>query len=183
MPGSLHAAFGEGELALLHTMLARGLNCPRTSSLGRLFDAVAALAGVRTQRGFEGQAAMALEFAAERAAPDGTYPWAFADGDVCVADLAPLLAALLRDCEAGLEPGILARRFHAALADLALAWARFAGLHDVVLTGGCFQNALLTTLVTERLAAAGFRVHRHRHFPPNDGSIALGQACVAASSR
>lgn len=183
MPEPFRAAFGAGELGLLQTMLARGLNCPQTSSLGRLFDAVAALAGIRAQRGFEGQAAMALEFAAERAAPDGTYPWAFAEGDACVAHPAPLLAALLRDLAAGLAPEVLARRFHAALADLALAWARFAGLRDVVLTGGCFQNALLTALVTERLTAAGFRVHRHRRFPPNDGSIALGQACVAAGSR
>ena len=180
MPEALRSAFGDGELGLLQTLLARDLNCPRTSSLGRLFDAVAALAGVRTRRGFEGQAAMELEFAAERVAPDGTYPWAFAGDETRVADPAPLLEALLRDRARGAEPGLLARRFHAALADLALAWARHAGLRDVVLAGGCFQNALLTGLVAERLGAAGYRVHRHRRFPPNDGSISLGQAAVAS---
>ncbi len=182
LPRILRDAFEPGAWDPLQTLLARDLNCPRTSSLGRLFDAVSALAGLRRAPGFEGQAAMALEFAAERAAPGGTYPWAFQDGEARVADPTPLLEALLRDQAAGLPPEALARRFHAALADLALAWARQGGLRDVVLAGGCFQNALLTGLVMERLAASGFRVHRHRRFPPNDGSLSLGQAAVAAAS-
>ncbi|HEX9011675.1 MAG TPA: carbamoyltransferase HypF [Holophagaceae bacterium] len=182
LPEGLGAAFEAGELGILQAMLARDLNCPRTSSLGRLFDAVAALAGVHARPGFEGQAAMALEFAAERVAPDRAYGWAFAGNDILVADPAPLVAELLRDRRSGLAPEALARRFHGALADLALAWARHAGLRDVVLAGGCFQNALLTALVTARLSEAGFRVHRHRRFPPNDGSISLGQAAVAAAT-
>ncbi|OIQ64695.1 carbamoyltransferase HypF [mine drainage metagenome] len=156
------------------------MNCPRTSSLGRLFDAVSAPAGIHTARGFEGQAAMELEFAAERAVPEGTYPWAFQGGAVQVADPSPLVEALLHDVAIGTAPEMVAHRFHTALADLALAWARHAGLHEVVLSGGCFQNALLTGLVIEHLAAAGFRAHRHRAFPPNDGCIAFGQAAVAA---
>jgi hydrogenase maturation protein HypF len=182
LPEGSGTAFEAGELGVLQAMLARDLNCPRTSSLGRLFDAVAALAGVHARPGFEGQAAMALEFAAERAAPDRVYGWAFSGGEALVADPAPLVAELLRDRRAAVGPEVLARRFHAALADLALAWARHAGLRDVVLAGGCFQNALLTTLVTARLSEAGFRVHRHRRFPPNDGSIALGQAAVATAT-
>lgn len=182
LPEGLGAAFDTGELGILQGMLARDLNCPRTSSLGRLFDAVAALAGVHARPGYEGQAAMALEFAAERAAPDRAYGWAFTGGETLVADPAPLVTELLRDRRADLAPGVLAQRFHGALADLALAWARHAGLRDVVLAGGCFQNALLTALVTARLSGAGFRVHRHRRFPPNDGSISLGQAAVAAAT-
>ncbi len=182
VPGSLLAAFEAAELGVLQAMLARDLNCPQTSSLGRLFDAVAALAGIRERRGFEGQAAMELEFAAEQAAPGHAYGWAFSGQEVRVADPVPLVAELLRDRAAGAAPETVARRFHAALADLALAWARHAGLRDVVLAGGCFQNALLTALVTARLSEAGFRVHRHRRFPPNDGSIALGQAAVAAAT-
>ncbi len=182
MPQTLRAAFGEGGWVALATMLDRGLNCPRTSSLGRLFDAVSALAGIHPERGFEGQAAMALEFAAERATPGGTYPWSFQDGEVRVADPTRMVEGLLRDLETGTAPEVMARRFHTALADLGLAWARHAGLRDVVLSGGCFQNALLTELVVERLAAAGFRTHRHRAFPPNDGCIALGQAAVASGS-
>ncbi len=180
LPPALRDAFGAGAWAPLCAMLDRGVNCPRTSSLGRLFDAVSALAGIHPERGFEGQAAMELEFAAERAAPEGTYPWAFQGGAVRVADPSPLVEALLHDVATGTAPEVVARRFHAALADLALGWARHGGLPDVVLSGGCFQNALLTGLVIERLAAAGFRAHRHRAFPPNDGCIAFGQATVAA---
>ena len=182
LPEALPGAFGEAEREVLRTMLARDLNCPRTSSLGRLFDAVAALSGIRTRPGFEGQAAMELEFAAERSAPHRAYGWAFSGQEVRMADPAPLVEELLRDRAAGVAPEALARRFHGALADLALAWARHAGLRDVVLAGGCFQNALLTAGVTGRLSAAGFRVHRHRRFPPNDGSISLGQAAVAAAT-
>ncbi len=176
-PEAARGWWSEAEFQLLQGMLRQGLNCPRTSSLGRLFDAVAALAGLQAQAGFEGQAAMALEFAAESAGPAAGFPWALADRDGClVADPQPMLEALLRGQQ---DPAELARRFHAGLADLALAWARHAGLGQVVLAGGCFQNALLTALVTERLTAEGFQVHRHRLLPPNDGSISAGQAVLA----
>ncbi|MDP1831056.1 MAG: carbamoyltransferase HypF [Geothrix sp.] len=175
-PPGLAGAFDGPDWELLQTMLAKDLHSPVTSSIGRLFDAVAALAGLPARRGFEGQAAMALEFAAgDRAEPP--YPWDLKEG---AADPAPLVEAVLSDLAAGRDATFVAARFHAALADLALAWARLGGLADVVLSGGCFQNARLTGLVQERLARAGFRVHRHRHFPPNDGCISLGQAVVAA---
>jgi len=168
------------EFQLLRSILQRDLNCPRTSSLGRLFDAVAALTGLRWQRGFEGQAAMELEFAAESVAASVSYPWEFqARGEALEADPRPLLQQLLRDRRAGVDPAVLARGFHGSLADLALAWARHAGVRQVVLAGGCFQNSLLAAGVAHALAAAGFRVHRHRLLPPNDGSIAAGQAVAA----
>jgi hydrogenase maturation protein HypF len=175
-PPGLAKAFDGPDWELLQTMLAKGLHCPATSSIGRLFDAVAALAGLQARRGFEGQAAMALEFAAgELAGP--AYPWQLVEG---VADPAPLVEAVLADLAAGRDAAYIAACFHAALADLALVWARLVALPNVVLTGGCFQNALLTERVRARLERAGFRVHRHRLFPPNDGSISLGQAVVAA---
>ena len=175
-PPGLATAFDGSEWELLQTMLAKDVHSPITSSMGRLFDAVAALVGLHARRGFEGQAAMALEFAAgEWLAP--AYPWDLKDG---VADPAPLVEAVLWDLAGGRDATFIAARFHAALADLALAWARLTDLPDVVLTGGCFQNALLTARVRARLEHAGFRVHRHRLFPPNDGSISLGQAAVAA---
>ncbi len=174
-PPDLAAAFDGPDWALLQAMLAKGLHSPVTSSIGRLFDAVAALVGLQARRGFEGQAAMALEFAAgERAA--SPYPWEIKEG---IADPTLLVEAVLSDLAAGREAAFVAARFHAALADLALAWARLGGLADVVLSGGCFQNALLTARVRARLSGAGFRVHRHHLFPPNDGSISLGQAAVA----
>lgn len=170
--------FPGAELGVLGTMLARGLNSPRTSSVGRLFDAVAAILGLRAGPGFEGQAAMELEFAAHGSRADGAYPWGWeADG---AADPAPLLEALLEDRRRGAPAPDCARRFHQSLAELALAMARRAGLPRVLLTGGCFQNALLVGLVRARLAADGFQPHSPRCFPPNDGAISLGQAFQAA---
>ncbi|HJW71812.1 MAG TPA: carbamoyltransferase HypF [Geothrix sp.] len=177
-PPGLASTLDGSEWQLLQAMLDKGLRSPLTSSMGRLFDAVAALAGLHPRRSFEGQAAMALEFVAETGAVP-PYPFEVADG---IADPAPLVEALLRDLAAGRAVSYVSARFHAALAELALAWAQRAGLPDVVLSGGCFQNALLTLQVQHKLAAAGFRVHRHRLFPPNDGCISLGQAVVAVRS-
>ncbi len=169
--------FSAAELRPLRRMLELGLHSPRTSSIGRLFDAVAALVGIRVGAGFEGQAAMALEFAATSSKDDGAYLITL-KGDV--ADPTPMLQELLADQRHGVEPGIMARRFHAALADLALAFAESVGREDVILTGGCFQNQLLAALCMEKLSDRGFRVHRPALYPPNDGGISLGQAWVAA---
>ncbi|MFN8012524.1 MAG: carbamoyltransferase HypF [Holophagaceae bacterium] len=169
--------FAPAELAVLQRMLEGGLQSPLTSSVGRLFDAVAALAGLRADAGFEGQAAMTVEFAARAAPEDGAYTFDLADG---VADPAPMVAELLADRRRGAEPGRIARRFHAGLAKLAVAFAEAAGQGDVALTGGCFQNALLADLCTGALEAKGFRVLRPARFPPNDGGLSLGQAWVAA---
>ncbi len=175
-PPVLAPAFDGPDWKLLQTMLAKGLHSPLTSSIGRLFDAVAALVSLHARRGFEGQAAMALEFAAgSRVEPP--YAWELDEG---VADPSAMVDGVLADLAAGHDAAFIAARFHASLADLALAWAQLSGLPDVVLSGGCFQNARLTELVQARLGAAGFRVHRHRLFPPNDGCISLGQAVVVA---
>ncbi len=175
-PSSLAPAFEGPDWSLLQTMLTKELHSPMTSSIGRLFDAVAALSGLQARRGFEGQAAMALEFAAgDRVEPP--YAWAVDEG---VADPSSLLEGVLADLDTGKDATCIAARFHASLAELALSWAKLSGLPDVVLSGGCFQNARLTALVQARLGEAGFQVHRHRKFPPNDGSISLGQAVVAA---
>jgi hydrogenase maturation protein HypF len=184
-PGQLREAgaawFGEQPLGVLGAMLERGVGAPRTSSIGRLFDAVAALAGIRPQPGFEGQAAMALEFAASASRDGGTYPWTYLEaGPTLVADPASLVEALRRDLRRGVPPGDCARRFHQALADLALAMARRGGLETVILSGGCFQNALLVHLVRERLAGERFLPILPQAFPANDGALSLGQAAVAA---
>jgi hydrogenase maturation protein HypF len=175
-PPALAPAFDGPDWQLLQAMLAKDLHSPLTSSIGRLFDAVAALVTFHGRRGFEGQAAMALEFVAgNRMEPP--YDWELQEG---VADPSLLLEGILADLDAGQDASFIAARFHASLADLALAWSQLSGLSDVILSGGCFQNALLTGLVQARLTEAGFHVHRHRKFPPNDGSISLGQAVVAA---
>jgi len=169
--------FSALELRPLRRMLELGLHSPRTSSIGRLFDAVAALVGIRVGAGFEGQAAMALEFAAAALEDGGAYSITLKEG---IADPTPMLQELLADRSHGVDPGIMARRFHVALADLALAFAESAGREDVVLTGGCFQNRLLAALCTQKLSSLGFQVRRPALYPPNDGGISLGQAWVAA---
>lgn len=177
---AVHAAwFSHAELQTLMPALARRLNCPRTSSLGRLFDAMAVLCGQGGEVSFEGQAAMALEFAADPREP-GAYPLPLCGETPAVADWEPLWRAALADRAAGVPVARIAARFHNALADWALAAAERAGLADVALTGGCFQNALLTDRVRGRLLQAGFRVRLHRDVPPGDGGLALGQVLVAA---
>lgn len=171
--------FAPTEWEPLLSMLAGGVNAPRTSSMGRLFDAVAALCGLGAAVSFEGQAAMALEFAAddfERAA----YHLPLLEGSPAVLDLRPLVAALLVDLGANVPTGRISARFHNALADASVALAERAGCSSVALTGGCFQNARLTEHVRLRLLKKGYKVLLHRAVPPGDGGVALGQLYVAA---
>ena len=147
--------------------------------MGRLFDAVAALCGLPAVITFEGQAAMALEFAADEKEREA-YPLPLSNSDPAVADWAPLIRALLAD-RASHEPvGRIAARFHNALAEMAVGVAVRRGASRVVLTGGCFQNALLNARVRVRLLESGRDVYTHRQAPPGDGGIALGQLYVAA---
>jgi hydrogenase maturation protein HypF len=168
---------------LLTTMLARSVNTPRTTSIGRLFDAVAALTGVRTRATFEGQAAMELESAAEGVDTEIAYPFPLRDGLPAVADWEPLVHALLADVRAGVSADTVSARFHNALVDLADAIAARAGLARVVLSGGCFQNLRLAASIRQRLSARGFEVYTPALYPPNDGGISLGQAYVARMSQ
>ena len=174
--------FTEAELATLRGVLRKGVNAPTTSSMGRLFDAVAAFAGVRLRNRYEGEAPMALEHLLGDDAPEaGAYPIELVNSDDgFIADWEPLVVALLADRTAEVAPPEMAARFHNALVDLALAAAERAGCEQVVLSGGSFQNFYLSERITARLTAAGFRVFAHQRVPPNDGGIALGQAVLAA---
>jgi len=164
-------------------MLAQGSNSPLTSSCGRLFDAVAALLGLKIVATFEGQAAMMVEFAIQEGVEDG-YPVcllpAVGDGPL-VFDWEPMLRAILRDQSQGVDVGVICARLHNTLADLIVEVARQVGLERVALTGGCFQNRYLTERTFHRLEEARFRVFTHQRVPPNDGGIALGQIAVAAT--
>ncbi len=174
------AACAPAERRLLASQMATGAACVPTTSMGRLFDAVAALLGIRHESRYEAEAAMALEHAASRPCADNTVPASFsAHGRVL--DPAPVLRALVEGLRAGVAPGTLAWTFHVAVADaVAEVVARVAGpVRLVGLTGGVFQNVLLLTLASERLARAGFTVLTHRTVPPNDGGLALGQAAVS----
>ena len=180
-------SFPPREREVLATMIRKGVNAPVTTSAGRLFDAVASLLGIAQKTSFEGQAAMALEAAAFEAwgeAETGRLPCSFplnvsADGPA-VLDWEPFVSYLLRDLSLGVPAPVLAARFHATLADGILAAARHAGVRRVALTGGCFQNRLLTELTVARLEANGFEVLLHGAVPPNDGGIGVGQVLIAA---
>jgi hydrogenase maturation protein HypF len=152
----------------------RGLS-PRASGAGRWFDAVAAIVGVRDAISYEAQAAIELEAVADNTC-DVPYPFTFENGEI---DLRPTIRALLRD-----PAPIAAARFHSTLAEAVrsacLEIRRDLGLDMVALSGGCFQNAMLTERTAKRLECEGFRVLVHRRVPPNDGGLALGQAAIAA---
>ena len=158
-----------------------GVAAPPTTSVGRLFDAVAALCGLRLEVTYEGQAAMELEAACD-ASERGAYPLESVAG---VLDARETIRAVDRDVSRGLGTGVIATRFHHALADAtADDCARLAadrGLELVVLSGGAFQNRRLLERTAGRLGEAGLRVLVPERLPPNDGGISFGQAAVAAS--
>ena len=169
------------ERGLVLQMIERRLNAPLTSSIGRLFDAIASIAGLCQRTQYEAQAAMLLEEAAVRATGEEAYAFAFDNDEL---DPRPVILEALADARAGVEPGAIARRFHLGLAQaIADTCARLRdrhGHHRVALGGGVFCNALLTSEATRRLAQRGFEVFRPQAFPPNDGGLALGQLAVAA---
>jgi hydrogenase maturation protein HypF len=175
------------EMHTVQRMLERRFNAPLTSSAGRLFDAVAALAGVRDRVSYEGQAAVELEWRATEAAPDGAYPFELTAGEEepLVVDTRPLIRAVVGDAARGVDAARIARRFHSTMVELIAAVCsrlrRATGIEAVALSGGVFLNALLTTEASARLEADGFRVYRHRLVPPNDGGLSFGQLAVAAA--
>jgi hydrogenase maturation protein HypF len=191
LPG-LTARLSQVEVRTITRMLERRFHTPLTSSAGRLFDAMAALAGVRDRVSFEGQAAMELEWLATGAAPDGAYPFDLQEGEegdppgaVLLVDTRPLIRAAAVDAGRGTTAAVIARRFHSTMVEvIAFVCGRMreaTGLGVVVLSGGVFLNALLTSEVGARLGGEGFRVYRHRLVPPNDGGVSLGQLAVAAA--
>jgi hydrogenase maturation protein HypF len=175
------AAFDPSEREVLRQALRQNVNTPLCSSMGRLFDAVAAITGLRQTARFEGDAAMALEFAADDAACAQRYEFELqaAGAHAWVIDWRPMLRDVLTDLAAGRTASLVAAKFHNGLAALAVTVAAYAGEADVVLTGGCFHNRRLTEALHQRLTDGGFRVHLHRRVPPNDGGIAVGQVVAA----
>jgi hydrogenase maturation protein HypF len=157
-------------------MLERGVNSPVTTSVGRLFDAVASIAGIARKNRFEGQAAMMLERAIGSLDTADCYPLSEKDG---AADWAPLIEAVRADAANRTSLELIAARFHNALVQWILGVARRVGVRDVVLSGGVFQNSYLVDRAAALLESSGFRVATHQRVPPNDGGIALGQAVIA----
>lgn len=176
----LAAHFTAEELAVARTQIARGLNAPLTSSAGRLFEAVAALLGIRYRNRFEAQAAMELEFAAERAAGgSGTESWPIPRREDGAMDWEPMIRSLLSERESGADSDGLAARFVESLARMITEVARMEKREVVVLGGGCFQNILLLETTVAKLRSEGFIPTWPHQAPPNDGGLALGQAAIA----
>jgi hydrogenase maturation protein HypF len=174
----------EGKRRLLRDMLARGLNSPFTSSLGRLFDAAAAIAGVQHESTYEGQPAIEFEGRAADGVSDA-YPWGIEEGaGGFTIDTRPLIEALAREAAGGADEGLMSARFHNAVTEFLAASARRAREETshtrVALCGGVFQNEYLLKRLAAALKADGFEVLVHRQVPTNDGGVSLGQAAAAA---
>jgi len=153
-------------------MLEHGINVVPTTSVGRLFDAVACIAGVARQNRFEGQAAMLLENEIGTLRTEQAYP-------LPGGDWAPLISAVMADKRSGAAVPLIAARFHNALVEWILEVAAHAGPKQVVLSGGVFQNRYLTERAAAALESRGFVVHTHQRVPPNDGGLSLGQAVMS----
>jgi hydrogenase maturation protein HypF len=170
----------------LFVAMERGFASPLTSSMGRLFDAVSALLGIRLVTSFEGQAAMELEWLAASNPGDLPEPYplsisvSISDDSPWLVDNGPLVRGIIADLRTGMDRREIAARFIASLVDLAVRVCQKAKLPNVVLAGGCFQNDLLTRALERKLSALGFQVHLPQEVPINDGGISAGQVAVAA---
>jgi hydrogenase maturation protein HypF len=172
-------SFLPAELSILKMMLQRGLNTPYTSSMGRLFDAIAALLGLCQNVTFEGQAAIQLEFAIAGHVTDATYPY-LVYGEPLQFDYAPTIEAILQDLLDRVSPAIISATFHntlvAGLVDIACRLRhQYPEMVKVVLTGGCFQNRYLLERSIKQLQLHDFLVGYHHQLPSNDGGISVGQ--------
>jgi hydrogenase maturation protein HypF len=169
------------ERGVLKRQIETGLNCVMTSSMGRLFDAVASLIGVCHLASYEAQAAIELEMTSSPQ-PDSGYAFEIVGSDPMIIDPSPVLRSIVADLRSHVPAATLAARFHAGVADVIAAVCiqlRARGAPQTVgLTGGVFQNVLLLSLAKARLERAGFRVLTHRVVPPNDGGLSLGQALI-----
>ena len=167
-------------------VLAAGLNCPPSSGMGRLFDGVAALLGIKTLASYEGQGAVLLEAAADEG-ETGRWPLSFEEGAPLRFDWRPMIRTLIAERNAGIPASALAARFLNTLLDLAVALCRRAaeasGLHDVVLSGGSFQNRYLMERLPGLLRDAGLSPHVHSRVSCNDEGISLGQLMIAEARR
>ncbi len=170
------------QVQIVRTQVGRRLNTPPVSSLGRLFDCVAALSGVCTEVDYEAQGAIELEeLARSRMDEKGEYPFQIDGENIRLRDL---LDAVIHDVRGGESAPRIGARFHNTVRSIAVRAAESVragrGIHEVVLSGGVWQNALLLELATGSLREAGFEVYTHHRVPTNDGGLALGQAVIAA---
>ncbi|UCH87478.1 MAG: carbamoyltransferase HypF [Dehalococcoidia bacterium] len=182
LPLELWTQIEPTELALVRRMLAAKVNCPLTSSCGRLFDAVSALLGVRGVVNYEGQAAIELEMLAAEGV-DEVYDWSPPSSYPIIIDPAPVLRGAVSDLRRGVDRAVISAKFHNTIADVIVGVSRVArertGINRVALSGGVFQNMYLLGHTLDGLESQGFEALIHHQVPTNDGGIALGQAVIA----
>jgi hydrogenase maturation protein HypF len=174
----------EKKIRIVTQMIDQQVNAPLTSSLGRLFDGVSAIVGVRHHVHHEGQAAMELEMIADREV-DAAYPYEWESADPYRILTAPIIQGVVRDMEKKTRPSVISRKFHNTVirlfSDLCHIVRKDTGIGSVALSGGVFQNDLLLSEMIPALEKRDFTVYTHQHVPTNDGGISLGQAMVAAA--
>jgi len=170
--------FSELDLPVLQKMLEKKLNCPLTSSVGRLFDAIASLLNICQKITYEGQAAMMLEHVADRESKQG-YGFEIRENKLINIDWQLIFNEILEDIKNNVSIGTISMKFHHTLAEIILNIAKYLGITKVALSGGCFQNAILLESTITLLEQHGFRVYWHQRVPPNDGGISLGQIALA----
>ncbi len=184
LPARWFREMAPSSLKIIKQMIDKKINTPYSHGMGRIFDAVASLVGLRSRISFEGQAAMELEMIVAKNVHE-SYPVDINNsGGVMVLDFSPAFGNIVTDCLDSVHPSLISARFHNSVADGALAMARKIGkmtkLNRVFLSGGVFQNAYLSDRLATLLEADNFEVYRHSRIPPNDGGISLGQALIAA---
>jgi hydrogenase maturation protein HypF len=195
--GLLDSVAAPTALRTVRGMVNQKFNSPLTSSMGRLFDAVAAIAGIRAKIRYDGQAAMELEWLANEISSSETYSWKVAEKNselvdspyqhsapTWILDTRPLIRDIATDVARHIPASIIAQRFHSTvvemIADICVRIREKWGITKVVCSGGVFMNGLLTSQSCARLSSAGFKVHYHRRVPANDGGLSLGQLAVAS---
>ena len=174
----------EKKIRFIVEMISKQINSPSTSSLGRFFDGIAAIIGIRNYVVFEGQAAMELEMLAGKSIKE-SYNFEWISGDMHKVLLQPIVCGVVDDMRKGVHPSNISSKFHATIiklfSELCEVIRKESGLNRIALSGGVFQNSIILTGLMEKLEEKGFQVFTHTQVPANDGGISLGQAMVASA--
>jgi hydrogenase maturation protein HypF len=173
LPVNLKNQLAKSELTLFKNILAKNLNCPLTSSVGRLFDGISSILGICHQVSFEGQAAIALEFAALKTKTNEFYDFNLTQN--MIIQWQPMVTAILEDINHNIPINFISAKFHNTLVEIIVAIAKLVGEKKVILTGGCFQNLYLAEKAIDRLKIENFVPYWHHQIPSNDGGISVGQ--------
>jgi len=181
----LFEKYDKNKIRFIIDMIDKGLNCPETSSLGRLFDGLSALLGICYRSTYEGQAAIMLEMEIDNQHIEEFYNYEWSKGkESYLVSTKPIIQGIVDDFVTGIGSNLISYKFHLTLiklfSELCVQLKKKTGIDRIVLSGGVFQNATLLAGLSRSLRQEGFDVFSHSKVPTNDGGIALGQIAVAA---